>query len=193
MARQRQPGRLEDLLRAGRLVFAQRGIAGATIEEVAASAGIAKGTFYLYFQSKNDLVTALRQRFADDLVAAMSVHARAGSDGDWLSLARRQLESAIDTYLDNAPLLHVLFQEGAGAHGADSTDQAWSTAITESITEMIRHGMAAGVFEVQDPEVTARLLFHAVHGVVHDALHAPATLHRARVRDAAWALVARAL
>lgn len=40
-------------------VFAEHGIAGARLEEIAARAGVSKGTIYLYFPSKEDLFRAV--------------------------------------------------------------------------------------------------------------------------------------
>ena len=40
-------------------VFAEHGIAGARLEEIASRAGVSKGTIYLYFQSKEDLFRAV--------------------------------------------------------------------------------------------------------------------------------------
>jgi len=39
-------------LGSARKVFAKKGFAGATMDEIAAASGLAKGTLYLYFKSK---------------------------------------------------------------------------------------------------------------------------------------------
>ncbi|MDB4938352.1 MAG: regulatory protein TetR [Labilithrix sp.] len=46
------------LLRAAEEVFAEKGLAGAKVEEIARRAGVSKGAFYLHFESKE---TALKQ------------------------------------------------------------------------------------------------------------------------------------
>ena len=61
--------RREDLLVAARTVLAAKGIAVATVSDVTEEAGVAKGTFYLYFDSKEALLGALKERFVDDLVS----------------------------------------------------------------------------------------------------------------------------
>jgi AcrR family transcriptional regulator len=50
--------RTAEILAAARSVFAQKGFAAATIDNIALAAGIAKGTVYLYFPSKRDLFLA---------------------------------------------------------------------------------------------------------------------------------------
>lgn len=51
--------RAETILEAARAVFIEKGFAAARIEDVAARAGIAKGTVYLYFDGKEALFKAL--------------------------------------------------------------------------------------------------------------------------------------
>ena len=64
------------ILNAARTVFSRQGYAGASVDDVAAEAGIAKGTLYLYFKSKQELyVAALARDFA-----ALAETARAEMD-----------------------------------------------------------------------------------------------------------------
>lgn len=50
--------RTAELLEAARKVFAQKGFHDATVDEIAAAAGVAKGTVYLYYRSKQDVYWA---------------------------------------------------------------------------------------------------------------------------------------
>lgn len=50
--------RHSQILEAARHVFARRGFAEASMDEIAHSAGVAKGTLYLYYRSKQDLYRA---------------------------------------------------------------------------------------------------------------------------------------
>lgn len=62
-SRTRRPGqRPEELISAALAVFGERGFRAASIEEVAARAGVSKGTVYLYFASKDDLFRAVVER-----------------------------------------------------------------------------------------------------------------------------------
>ena len=54
--------RQEEILDAARRVFAERGFKGTTIADVAEAAGIALGTIYLYFKSKDEIFAVLGQR-----------------------------------------------------------------------------------------------------------------------------------
>lgn len=57
--RRRKQARPRELLDAAMAVFVDKGFAGARAEEIAARAGVSKGTLYLYFDSKEDLLRTL--------------------------------------------------------------------------------------------------------------------------------------
>ncbi len=56
--------KLERIVRAGRALFVQRGFDETTTRAIAAKAGVAAGTFFLYFKEKRDLLFHL---FKDDV------------------------------------------------------------------------------------------------------------------------------
>src|SRR3954471_16441390 len=59
-ARQRRKeARPQELLEAALELFVEKGFAATRSEEVAARAGVAKGTLYLYYPSKEDLLKAV--------------------------------------------------------------------------------------------------------------------------------------
>jgi AcrR family transcriptional regulator len=57
--RRRKDARPSDIVAAALLVFGEKGFAGARIEEIAARAGVSKGTVYLYFETKAELFRAV--------------------------------------------------------------------------------------------------------------------------------------
>jgi AcrR family transcriptional regulator len=57
--RRRKEARPSDIVAAALLVFGEKGFAGARIEEIAARAGVSKGTVYLYFETKAELFRAV--------------------------------------------------------------------------------------------------------------------------------------
>lgn len=66
-ARQARTGeRRSQILRAALDVFSRRGFHGATIREIARSAGLAEGTIYLYFPSKHDVLRGVIGLIAED-------------------------------------------------------------------------------------------------------------------------------
>src|SRR5437867_11941862 len=50
--------RTSEILEAARKVFAKKGFHDATVDDIAAAAGVAKGTVYLYYRSKQEVYFA---------------------------------------------------------------------------------------------------------------------------------------
>src|SRR6516225_3941693 len=64
------PGPKRDvILRAAIDVFAERGYFNAQVADVARAAGVAAGTVYLYFRSKDDLLISIFERGMRDALA----------------------------------------------------------------------------------------------------------------------------
>lgn len=63
------------LLKEGREMMLERGITGMNIEELAASAGIAKGTFYNFFPSKQRFIIEIYNDYTDERLDALKAAA----------------------------------------------------------------------------------------------------------------------
>jgi AcrR family transcriptional regulator len=74
----RKERRPAELLEAALALFVERGYAGTRLDDIAASAGVSKGTLYLYFANKEELfkalvrqsVVPLLERFSDRLTSS---------------------------------------------------------------------------------------------------------------------------
>ncbi len=58
------------LLDAANLLFTENGVSSTTIAKICDQAGIAKGTFYLYFKDKEDILRALTKRISLTILKA---------------------------------------------------------------------------------------------------------------------------
>ena len=63
--RTRPDTRRQELVDAALALFAARGVAATSVDDIVKAAGVAKGTFYLYFSTKDDAVTAVAERMVD--------------------------------------------------------------------------------------------------------------------------------
>lgn len=55
--------RLDDLMNAAEHLFLTKGFLETTVSEIVSQADVAKGTFYHYFKSKDEILEALRERY----------------------------------------------------------------------------------------------------------------------------------
>ncbi len=84
----------EALLEAGAAVAEESGLAGLSVAAVTARAGVAKGTFYVYFGDREAFIDALHQRFYAQVNDAVTAAAAGLQPGAELLLA------TVDAYLD---------------------------------------------------------------------------------------------
>jgi len=93
-AADRTPGgdKRERILGAAERIFARHGFFAAKVSDVAKEAGVADGTIYLYFKSKDDLLIALFERRMVELTAALQAAIEGKSP-------REQLRAFIRMYL----------------------------------------------------------------------------------------------
>jgi AcrR family transcriptional regulator len=88
--RRRKADRPQELLDAALELFVEKGFAATKAEEVAVRAGVSKGTLYLYYPSKEDLLKAvISQRLSERIASAASEAQQ--FQGSAAELLRRQL------------------------------------------------------------------------------------------------------
>ena len=67
----RKDERAPEILEAALACFAAKGFAGTRMDDIAARAGITKGTIYLYFESKEAVFKALARQSIGERIAAV--------------------------------------------------------------------------------------------------------------------------
>lgn len=82
MARPKDPSarlqRQTEILEAARIIFARQGFADARMDDIANQCGLGKGTLYLYYKTKDDLIVGLLQSLFDAML--LQLHTLVESD-----------------------------------------------------------------------------------------------------------------
>ena len=172
-------------------VLSKRGFEAATIEEITRAAGVAKGSFYREFSSKEDLAVAMQQGFFQEVMArATAIASRLGAEDIW-ALADEFIEMIVDAHLENRDIAAVLMKE-ASVKGQKDFAHA-DERMNEIVTMGIRVGVATGEFDCDDPETVASILIHGIEGVLHHAMLYNDDVDRERVLAAAKHVMRRSL
>lgn len=96
-----------ELLRAGRKLFSERGLYESRIEDLTHTAGIAKGTLYLYFRNKQELVIEVTAAGYRDLQDRIRRTLEVGPKDSLVpAIARAHLEF----FAENPDLLRIFHQ-----------------------------------------------------------------------------------
>jgi AcrR family transcriptional regulator len=158
--------RLASLLDSAAALFVEKGMAATSIEDIAERAGVAKGTFYHYFQDRAAMLEALRrrysQRFTDLADAAMDACAPDDCDGRLAAWTRATVQQYLATYALHDAIFHdpdvcercVISEEG----------------FVISLAALLHQGTVAGHWSVPDALTTAAFMFHGMHGLLDEAI-----------------------
>jgi AcrR family transcriptional regulator len=146
--------RREEILAAAVRVFARKGFAATRIEDVAAEAGVGKGSVYLYFDSRDALLDAALARLTDasqELLRQM--RSGGGTPLDRLARLVRETLASATADPDLARVLLDLWSLGRRGDVAVPLDMAalyreYREAVAALLTEAAEDGSAR-------PDVTA--------------------------------------
>ena len=157
--------RNREILAAARKLLEQRGPEAMTMEEIAADAGVAKGTLYLYFQSKDDLIQALLARVGENIVQDLEAALQApGTPAEKLV----RVVSVLLEYLNRERLLFPIYArellqgERESREGFRRRYLELEEQFVSLVTDLFAEGIAAGQFIPANP----RLLTFLLRGLV---------------------------
>jgi len=155
--------RREQLLDAAARVLVEKGPSAMTVGDVAKVAGLAKGTVYLYFDTKEALVSGLQARYMDTLTGSAGMLLQ--GDGNPLERLDRFLVSTVEFHLTHRQLHDVLF------HETGMRDDETLRQLANTLAAFIADGTKARVFHADDPAFSAQFILHGLHGVLVSFLH----------------------
>ena len=148
----RKEARPQELLDAALSLFVQKGFAATRAEEVAAAAGVSKGTLYLYYPSKEELLKAvISQRLSSEIAAVAEYSAQyEGSCASLLTEVFTQWWSRVFDSPTSAVFKLVItevrnFPDIAAFYRAEVVEPA-----TALVGEIIGRGIASGEFRAVD-------------------------------------------
>jgi len=159
--------RRAQLLGAARTVFASLGYHRSSVSQIIDEAGVARGTFYNYFESKRGCFQAV---LAEMMEAVTSAVHPIDVSRDIPTQVRENLERIFETLTENDEVARVLFAEAAGIdEEGDEGLRGFYRAATERLATAIGTGQALGVVGRGDPLVLARLLLGMIREPVFQA------------------------
>lgn len=126
-----------------------------SVEDIVQGAGIAKGTFYLYFKTKDGLLAQLAEALVLEMAREVENAGRApGNDLERFAAAISAMQGVERSqhYLADA-LNHP---ENASLH--DLANMALVRTIAPVLAEIVECGRQAGLFDVEDPLATLEFL-----------------------------------
>ncbi|MEI3612718.1 TetR/AcrR family transcriptional regulator [Pseudogracilibacillus sp. SO30301A] len=170
-----KPERFMEILTAARSVLAEKGFDATKVSEVVQKAGVAKGTFYLYFPSKLDLVIALVREMREKiLLETEKVIGSQNSKQEELIQVIKVAFNVMENYNDVFPVFNAV--------SAFKTDQ-WKVEkeirlpYCNFLQNLIESGQESGEFRADlNTEIIASLIEGMVEHVAHECFIYHSTL-----------------
>ncbi|WP_205697313.1 TetR/AcrR family transcriptional regulator [Conexibacter sp. SYSU D00693] len=168
--------REEDIVAATRALFDERGAQDAPVEEVARALGLNRALIYRHFASREELYVRTVTTYLDELAALLRGAAAAHQD------PADALEALCGAFAEFG-LDHPAFPDAALSlmrRPADElrdvvSDGTWLRlgqsmgACLGTSARVLRAGMLSGAFAVDDPDLTANVLYAQGLGTLHIA------------------------
>jgi AcrR family transcriptional regulator len=146
--------RRDELVSAAAAVFARRGVANTAVSDIVKQAGVAQGTFYLYFDSKDDAVLAVVERMAAAIIESMAVRIGAVSSAVDKLLVLSDVLSEAGSEPEATELIDLMHRrENRILH--DRLAEGMTPPLVELVETIVEQGVAEGVFVVDDTRAAA--------------------------------------
>ncbi|WP_068621186.1 TetR/AcrR family transcriptional regulator [Paenibacillus tuaregi] len=148
--------RRNEILDAAMELFSTKGYENTAVSDIVKKVGVAQGTFYYYFRSKDEIAAAAHER---SLAGRLEFVRNVAGDSELSAVSKLRkvlLEGFPAPKSDQAILDYLHDESNTVLH------QKWLvakiTSFTPFITEIVRQGVEEGVFQLEDPKEAAEFL-----------------------------------
>jgi len=156
-----RPSRWHDVVEAAAIVFRQRGYHATRLEDIAEHLGMQKGSLYNYIESKEDLLLAVVNPPAAQLLDSLSSLSQSDLPAsEKIRFVARSHARVIEDYL---PYVAVYVQEIAGQDHSPEWQER-DRAYVRQLSDIIEDGRRDGLFDVATmPVISAMALIGALN------------------------------
>jgi len=155
----------ERIIEAGLKLFANESYQAVTMDRVAEAAGVAKGTLYLYFQSKEDLYLGILTDGMESM--ARNYQASLAPRADVKVRLRRAIILSVEFYDQQRDLLRLMMtEEPRMPEARNRLREEWRDRGVRFFNSLIEEGVQSGAFRAID----ARLATFAILGSIRHVM-----------------------
>lgn len=167
--------RKNEILDMAEILFVSKGYGSTTIQDILEGVAIAKGTFYYYFKSKEEVLDAMIMRFIDaTVVAAQEIAASPGLSATeklfqifFVLDPRKAIKQA-----EHRGQMIEQFQAQLNPEMNQKTMVLTVQKLSPVLTQVLQQGMEEGLFACQYPRETVELLLITSSVLFNDKIFA---------------------
>ena len=148
--------RRQEIIDTAQRLFAERGFANCSVDLIIREMGVAKGTFYYYFRTKEDVLSAIADKTLDGILDM----ANAVADTPGLSAMDKMAALLGDTHIgdeDTAAVADMLHLPG-NRELHELTNVRTVLRLSPILARIVEQGVAEGVFHTTRPLETVQFL-----------------------------------
>lgn len=161
----RKTGRKEEIIKAAANLFSQKSYHDVTMDDIAEKVGVAKGTIYLYFDSKEKLYLEILEETYEEIESILE-RETAKSDSAPEKL-KKVLGLIFNFYLQNLDALRILSRDETHLirEHFEFTEH-WRLRRIKLYRKILEKGINEGSFRHSNTELTALIIFGLVRSVM---------------------------
>ena len=156
--------RCQAIREAAMRVVGRRGLANATVREIADEAGVAKGTVYLYFRSREEIIEKTNRAAVDELLNRILEAIEAG--GRFRQALERVLRTQICYFEEHRDFFRLYFAAGDGTEESRRRRRENRLRHVAQLEAMVEAASRRGEIRAADPERVAVAIAGAVREVI---------------------------
>jgi AcrR family transcriptional regulator len=166
------------ILEAAAAEFGAKGFHSVTVKDIAARAGIAHGTFYLYFKDKKDVYREISRQLRSQIFDVILPDSGTDllADGvELTSLVRDRLAELAQLFEREADFARVFLYRTPGADPQfEEQRRAFVRDLTDGVAAVLQAGAERGLVRRSDPKVAAICLIGSMDMIIESWLHGSA-------------------
>lgn len=141
--------RRNEILDASGRLFSAKGYNKCTVKDILNAVGIAKGTFYYYFNSKEEVLDAIIDRVTDIVVARAEKVASNPELSPIMKLLNTILSMRVESQVDHDLMNDLHKPENALMHQKSLNSMV--TRVTPILSKIVDEGISKGIFKSDFP------------------------------------------
>jgi AcrR family transcriptional regulator len=160
--------RQQQILEAARTVFAEHGFEAARMDDIAQQSGLAKGTLYLYYKNKDDLIVGLLTKLFSELLAHLQTLVEAEPMETVTERLTTYARTLTTTMQHDASILGIAYEFYAVAARQPETRrllQNYFASYRAAFRALFEQGIERGEFAPFDTDQAAIILIALFEGL----------------------------
>lgn len=160
--------RLNELMSSAEQLFLDKGVEATTVDEIVELAQVAKGTFYYYFSSKNELLKAMGERYTEQFLKRIELAINKCDPDNWHEQLCAWIRESIDAYVETYRIHDIVYT----CHHHNRSNREKNKIISH-LKIILEAGVRSGIWSLDAPHITALLIYAGVHGAADDIISSP--------------------